>query len=84
MDNGRSDKIKDVKCEDLYDMDRKDFELYIYSLRKMAENNVEFNRSLLTLQRVLPNVLKNTRCRIVLFLHLEYVWQIIRLCQSAL
>lgn len=48
MDNGRSDKIKDVKCEDLYDMDSKDFELYIYSLRKMAENNVESNRSFMT------------------------------------
>ena len=48
MDNERLDRIKDVKCEDLYDMDRKDFELYIYSLRKLAENNVESNRSFMT------------------------------------
>lgn len=48
MDNERLDKIKDAKCEDLFDMDRKDFELYIYSLRKLAENNVESNRSFMT------------------------------------
>lgn len=48
MDNERLDRIKDVKCEDLFDMDRKDFELYIYSLRKLAENNVESNRSFMT------------------------------------
>ena len=48
MDNERLDKIKEAKCEDLYDMDRKDFELYIYSLRKLAENNVESNRSFMT------------------------------------
>ena len=32
----------------LRSMDEKDFELYIYSLRKMAENNLESNRTFMT------------------------------------
>lgn len=43
-----SDEKKIVSTDELYDMDKRDFELYIYSLRKMAENNVESNRTFMT------------------------------------
>lgn len=42
------DDKKTSNVEALYDMDKKDFELYIYSLRKMAENNMESNRTFMT------------------------------------
>ena len=43
-----SDEKKIISTDELYDMDKRDFELYIYSLRKMAENNVESNRTFMT------------------------------------
>ncbi len=43
-----SDEKKIVSTDELYGMDKRDFELYIYSLRKMAENNVESNRTFMT------------------------------------
>lgn len=48
MDNEFADEIKNVDCEELYGMSRKDFELYIYSLRRMAEDNMESNRTFMT------------------------------------
>ena len=42
------DDKKNINTEKLYGMDRKDFELYIYSLRKLAENNMESNRTFMT------------------------------------
>ena len=42
------DDKKTSNVEALYDMDKEDFELYIYSLRKMAENNMESNRTFMT------------------------------------
>lgn len=44
----RTDERNGINCDELYDMSRKDFELYIYSLRKMAENNMESNRTFMT------------------------------------
>lgn len=43
-----SDEKKIVSTDELYGMDKRDFELYIYSLRKMAENNMESNRTFMT------------------------------------
>ncbi len=46
--NNMPDDKKNINTEKLYGMDRKDFELYIYSLRKLAENNMESNRTFMT------------------------------------
>ncbi len=48
MDNELADELMSVDCEELYGMNRKDFELYIYSLRRMAEDNLESNRTFMT------------------------------------
>lgn len=48
MSYEQSDEKKGFSCDELYEMSRKDFELYIYSLRKMAENNVDSNRTFMT------------------------------------
>lgn len=46
---GETDKVKSSTADTVLEsMDKKDFELYIYSLRKMAENNLESNRTYMT------------------------------------
>ena len=48
MDKNHEDDKNIVDVDMLQSMNKKDFELYIYSLRKMAEENVEHNRSFMT------------------------------------
>lgn len=48
MDKNYEDDKNIVDVDALQSMNRKDFELYIYSLRKMAEGNLEQNRSFMT------------------------------------
>lgn len=48
MDNNHQDDKNIVDVDALQSMNKKDFELYIYSLRKMAEQNIEHNRSFMT------------------------------------